>query len=273
MNIANKSIIRKLTSRFLKAGRTRNIVAIAAIVLTSVMFTSVFTIGSNMLSIIQNDTMRQVGTRAHGGLKYLTVEQYEHLTKSPLLSDISYTQIFGAATNDALNKVYNEIYYGENDNARWRFSVPTTGNMPQSVNEIACSAIVLDALGVPYEIGAEVYLEYMVGSTARSDTFTLSGFWEGDAAMPAQFIWLSKGYVDSALNDAVIMDNYTGTINAEFWFSNSYDIEGKIRRLIDERGLTIDDKDIGINWAYAASDIDFDPAMIAICVLVLALIL
>ena len=74
MKVANKGIIRKLTSRFLKAGKTRNIVAIAAIVLTSVMFTSVFTIGVNMLTTIQNHTMRMVGTRAHGGLKYLTSE-------------------------------------------------------------------------------------------------------------------------------------------------------------------------------------------------------
>ncbi|MCL2253534.1 MAG: hypothetical protein FWC09_03745, partial [Lachnospiraceae bacterium] len=71
MNVANKSIIRKLTMRFFRAGKTRNIIAVIAIVLTSVMFTSVFTIGGSMLAVIQDYTMRQVGTSAHGGLKYL----------------------------------------------------------------------------------------------------------------------------------------------------------------------------------------------------------
>jgi putative ABC transport system permease protein len=61
MNVNNKNIIRKLTVRFLKAGKTRNIIAIIAIALTSLMFTSVFTLGGNMLSAIQDDTMRQRG--------------------------------------------------------------------------------------------------------------------------------------------------------------------------------------------------------------------
>jgi len=84
MRVNNKATIRKLTSRFLKAGKTRNIVAIAAIVLTSLMFTGVFTIGGNMISSVQNETIRMVGSSAHGGLKYLTMEQYEHIAASPL---------------------------------------------------------------------------------------------------------------------------------------------------------------------------------------------
>jgi putative ABC transport system permease protein len=104
--------------------------------------------------------------------------------------------------------------------------------MPRERNEVACSTVVLNALGIPHEIGALVPLEYTAGSETYSDSFVLSGFWEGDAAMPAQFIWLSKDYVDSILDDTVITDNFTGTINAEIWFNNSLNIEGKIRRLI-----------------------------------------
>jgi putative ABC transport system permease protein len=273
MNVNNKGIIRKLTIRFLKAGKTRNIIAIIAIALTSLMFTSVFTLGGNMLSTIQDQTMRQVGTSAHGGLKYLTPEQYNHIAQSPLIKDISYLRVFGIAENEALRKVNCEIYYSEDNAARWRYSYPTNGEMPQIRNGIACNTIVLNALGIPHEIGVVIPLDYMVGGEMFSDSFVLSGFWEGDAAMPAQFIWLSKDYVDSALNDIVVTDNFTGTISAEFWFNNSFDIVGKISNLIAERGYSPEEMNVGINWAYTASDIDVDPAMIAIVALVLALIL
>jgi putative ABC transport system permease protein len=273
MNVANKSIIRKITMRFLKAGKARNIIAVIAITLTSLMFTSVFTLGGSMLSAIQEDTMRQVGTRAHGGLKYLTPEQYAHFMQSPLIKDISYLKVFGFAENEALKKISNEIYYSEDNAARWRYSYPTSGEMPREKNAVACSTIVLNALGIPNEIGAAVPLEYTVGSVTYSDTFVLSGFWEGDAAMPAEFIWLAKDFVDEMLNGAIITDNFIGTINAEVWFNNSFNIAGKMEALIAERGYALDEISLGINWAYMASELSFDPAAFAIVVLVLALIL
>jgi len=151
MNVANNSIIRKLMIRFLKAGRTRNTIAVVAIALTALMFTSVFTIGGNMIATIQDHTMRQVGTSAHGGLKQITSEQCEHFAQSPLIKDITYNRFLGTAENDALKKAYCEIYYGEDDLARWRFSCPSEGEMPMEKNEIACSTVVLDALDVPHE--------------------------------------------------------------------------------------------------------------------------
>ena len=130
MNVDNKGIIRKLTARFLKAGRTRNIVVIAAIVLTSVMFTSVFTIGVNMLTTVQNQTKRMVGTSAHGGLKYLTMEQYAHIAGSSLLRDSSYLIALSVAGNAELEKVYTELGYAEDKIAAWQFAFPAMGSSP-----------------------------------------------------------------------------------------------------------------------------------------------
>lgn len=75
----NKAIVNKLAKRSIRANRIRNIFAIVAIILTTVLFTSVFTIGISMMKSIEYSTMRQVGTSAHGGFKYLTTEQYEIL--------------------------------------------------------------------------------------------------------------------------------------------------------------------------------------------------
>jgi len=276
INVANKGIIRKLTVRFLKAGKTRNIIAVIAIALTSVMFTSVFTIGGNMIGAIQEQTMRQVGTSAHGGLKYLTMEQYENFAQSPLVKEISYLKELAIAENDALAKKSSEIAFAEDKLARWVFSYPGTGVMPRAMNEAAVSTIVLDALGVPHEIGAEVPLEFTVSGRKYYGVFTLSGFWVGDPVLPAQRIWLSREYVDAVVSENIIPDYrddsiIAGKIFADVWFSNSIDIEGKILRLINERGYASGEIQYGVNWGYAAADIDF--TTVAIAILVLALIL
>ena len=240
MNVANKAIIRKLASRFLRAGKTRNIVAIAAIVLTSVMFTSVFTIGINMITTVQDQTMRMVGTSAHGGLKHLTMEQYEYIAGSPLFRDISYLKALGVADNAELEKEYTEISYAQDDMAVWQFSFPTTGEMPRETHEIATSTIVLDALGVPYKIGVQMNIEYAVGGEDHSDVFTLSGYWDGDTAIPAQRIWLSESYVDS-IAPYYDPDNdfMAGAVMADVWFANSMNVESKISTMMSSPIATV----------------------------------
>ncbi|MDR1321292.1 MAG: ABC transporter permease [Gracilibacteraceae bacterium] len=273
MNVSNRGIIRKLTARFLKAAKTRNVIAVVAITLTSVMFTSVFMIGGNMLAAIQDQTMRQVGTNAHGGLQYITAEQYENFSESPQIKDMSYTVILGVAENDALRKELHGVGYAEDAAAQWNFAFPSVGKMPRAANEIACGTITLDALGVPHEIGASVPLEFTVGGVKYAETFTLCGYFAGDRAMPAQQIWLSRSYVDSVLSESIVTDNFTGTINAYVWFGNAFDIEGKMRGLIAERGYSDGEIEYGVNWAYAANDISIDPTAAAIVALVLTLIL
>ena len=109
MSVDNKPFIRNLTLRLLKARKSRNIVAIFAIALTTFLFTIVFTLSGNMLYTIQEQTMRQVGTSAHGGLKMITAKQYDNFAKSPLIKDISFNRYLGLAKNDALKKGHFEI--------------------------------------------------------------------------------------------------------------------------------------------------------------------
>ena len=49
-----KSIIRTLTNRSFKANKTRNLIAVFAIVLTTVMFTSLFVLSQSMVENMRN---------------------------------------------------------------------------------------------------------------------------------------------------------------------------------------------------------------------------
>ena len=54
--------------------------------------------------------------------------------------------------------------------------------MPVQENEIALDTITLDKMGLPYELGQEITLQWrkdLNGEEITTSTFTLSGYWDG----------------------------------------------------------------------------------------------
>ena len=87
IRVSNAACVRRLGRRSMKAARTRNIVAILAIALTALLFTSLFTIAMSFNAAFQDSNFRQVGGYSHGGFKYLSEEQFEELREDPLIRD------------------------------------------------------------------------------------------------------------------------------------------------------------------------------------------
>ena len=65
MNVKNRKCIRKLSLKSLYANR-RNLIAIFAIALTTLLFTSMFTIVLSLNASYETYQFRQVGGYAHG---------------------------------------------------------------------------------------------------------------------------------------------------------------------------------------------------------------
>ena len=74
MRVSNGACVRHLSRRTLRANRTRNLIAVLAIALTTILFTSLFTIALSINDGFQQSNFRQVGGYSHGGFKYLTEE-------------------------------------------------------------------------------------------------------------------------------------------------------------------------------------------------------
>ena len=72
IKVSNGRVIRRLGRRSMKAAKTRNLIAVLAIALTTVLFTSLFTIAMSINDGFQQANFRQVGGFSHGGFKYLT---------------------------------------------------------------------------------------------------------------------------------------------------------------------------------------------------------
>lgn len=259
VKVKNKAIINILAKNSFKYNKIRNIVSIIAVILTTILFTTVFTLSLSLTKTFQEEMIRQVGTSFHGGFKYLNLERYEKLSKHKDIKEISYSIVLALGENKEFRKNQVELRSSKDEIvAKNSFSFPTTGTMPQNEYELATDTKVLKLLGVPQELGQQVTLEYSLNGTKIKEIFKLVGFWESDNLSPANTVWLSSNYVDRKLKEFNLPDenkekDAIGKISAEFNLNNSFNIEKKILKIIDESGYTPSEIDYGVNWAYVGS--------------------
>lgn len=263
-HVKNKKIIRHLTLSFMRAHWKKNLIILLAIMLTNIMFTSLFSIAASINENSQQSTMRQVGSSYMASVKYLLPEEYERLVKDIAVLNPSFRILVADAENEELARLSTEINYSDDTNAEASFCMPTTGRMPKEQFEIATSTQVLDALGVPQELGASVTLQFTIGGKKQKQAFTLCGYFEGDPVAMAQQCFVSRSYCDTVAPAPkkayreVPGDNLSGYWILDFNFSNSWDLEKNVKNLLKRNGFDPDSQDYGINWAYTSSIIDPD---------------
>ncbi|WDV46615.1 FtsX-like permease family protein [Clostridiaceae bacterium M8S5] len=289
IKVNNKKMINKLAFKNMTSAKSRNIMAILAIVLTTVLFTCLLTVSIGVKDSFQYQTIRQAGGDGHGALKYINDEQYNNIKNHKLINKISYNKIVADSVDSTeFLKRHVEMYYMDDVAMELGFCEPTAGSKPIKENEIITDTKTLDLLGVPHKIGANVPLEYTVRGEKIKRTFKLSGYWESDPVFNVGLAIVSRAYVD-AMGDKLkytYNDDYSmvGAINSYVMFDNSFNLEDKLTTTITESGYTIPeaknggkflDTDIrnNINWAYISSSFSLDPTtIISFSLLVLLII-
>lgn len=260
--VQNNKVINCLSSRTVAAKGKKNLVTILAIMLTTVLFTTLFTIGSSMIQSFQESTMRQVGTKSMAGVKFILPKDYETLSKDSKVKNPSYRILAGTAENEELLKLSTEVSYAEDENAKSTFCYPQEGTMPRKQLDLATSTLVLDALGIPHKVGEKVPLKLSIDGKHITEEFVLSGFWEGDTVAMAQQCWISKEYCDvvaPAPEESYYegeSDRYAGYWMMDFDYANSWNIENKTIDLLERHGYDSNQIAYGTNWAYMSADAD-----------------
>lgn len=97
-----KSMIRTLTNRSFKANKTRNLVAIFAIVLTTVMFTSLFVLSQSMVENLRNMNFQQAGYNSHLSSGIMTDADVEKITTHEAVRDFGKSIVVGITENKEL---------------------------------------------------------------------------------------------------------------------------------------------------------------------------
>jgi len=252
----NRTILKLLAKRSLKA--QKNTIAILAIMLAALLFTSLSTIAISLQTAMQESNMRTIGTSAHAGIKHLSWDEYELLSADEGVKCIGYSVFIGNAVGDSFDKTPTELRYGDDVYADFTFNVPDTGRLPEQKNEIATSRIVLAAMGLPDELGTQMELTFVTDADTFTDIFTLCGVWDGDAVAYRQTMLLSKKYTEKVApvifgeTDGTIPPIGTGYIDTVMMMPTQWDIEKQALEVTSQYGL---DERVSINDAYGTATI------------------
>ncbi len=266
MNVKNRKCIRKLSWRSLWASRKRNIIAITAIALTALLFTSLFTIVMSMNSSYENYTFRQVGGYCHGTFKEVTEEQIKNISAHSKVKAVGKRINIGYMDSGIFAKAPAEVSFMDDNCTEWSFAIPTVGQKPQEKNEITMDTYALKLLGVAPELGADIELTYTVGSLSatpyeKTDTFTLVGWWEYDDISPVHYINVSEEYAKEIEAEAISKGLEPFRIDLNVMMASGINIRGQMEQVDLDLGYAWDETGegelvrIGVNWGYTSSQL------------------
>ena len=267
MKVKNASCIRRLSYKTLMASRKRNTIAVLAIALTALLFTSLFTIAMSINSSFETYTFRQVGGYNHGTFKEVTDEQVQAIAAHPKVKQVGIRRVIGFISTGVFGKVPAEVSFMDENCTKWSYAKPTTGRMAASGKEVTMDTQALRLLGITPEIGAQIPLTFTVGDKSQisfehSDTFTLVGWWDSDDISPVHYINISEEYAAEiqALGIAAGMKPFRQDLNV--MMASSMDIRGQMEQVDLDLGYTWETRDqpnsvrIGVNWGYTSSQLD-----------------
>ncbi len=287
MNVKNKSCIRRLSYKQLMAAKTRNAIAVFAIALTTLLFTSLFTISLSINSSFEEYQFRQAGGYCHGTFKDVDDEKFKALSRHRKVKEYGLRTVCGMIIDPPFAKEPAEISFMEDNCAKWSYVSLKEGHLPYAKDEIAMDTAALEKLGIPAELSTEVQLTYTLMSQdggqneIRTDNFTLSGFWEYDKLSPVHYINVSQEYVKEVETEYVASGGVPFRSDMYVMLASSINIRGVMESIDTDLGYQWENRDaddcvrIGVNWGYSTSELGstIDPAMILAIVLFLLLVI
>lgn len=245
-----------LSKRMFHTSRGRNLVAVLAILLTTMMFTTLFTLSQSMSQNLIEMTFRQTGYNAEASMRGLSEEQADLIANHPDVEELGRSIVLGLAENQELSGQSVEIRWANDPYAQHSYALPTTGHLPQAADEIALDTLTLDRLGIPHELGAPVTLEWRKDSsdpdaeTIRAD-FTLCGFWEGNQSSYSSMAWVSRVYADKMTGGVLSTDpnQIFGLYMVQVNLYSDQNIEETMERVLADTGLS--ELEYSVNLAYS----------------------
>ena len=266
MRVKNRKCIRRLSFKSLWASRKRNIIAICAIALTSLMFTSLFTIMLSVNASYETYNFRQAGGYSDGSFKDLSREQADKIAAHKGIKAWGERIVCGFSSSDIFSKVAAEVSYMDKNCSKWSYATPTTGKEPQKENEIAMDTTALRLLGVEPELGANVTITYQAGNGVstgftQTDSFILVGYWEYDDLMPVHYINVSKAYVEKINEKCIAAGDEALNIDLNVMLPSKLNIREQMENIDTDLGYDWNTRDqensarIGVNWGLTASSI------------------
>ena len=267
MKVKNKAYIVRLSKSILNANKSRRNILLLAIALTSILFTSLFSVALGLGKSMETQTMKTVGTISHGSFKELSDKDINILSKDKNLKEFSIREKVGILDDE---KISAELSYMDKKGFEWSLIEKVKGKFPEKENEIFIDLATAKKLGYKGEIGEVIEVPFNIEKPytgeiieKKSDKFIISGTFQSpiDSNVGVGQIYLSKAYVDK-------LSLPENNKDVEVMLKNSFMIRDKLLKIAERNGYKVADNPgnlsgneirIGVNFAYLCSgDNSFD---------------
>lgn len=268
--VKNAACIRRLSQKTLRTAKLRNVIAVFAIALTTMLFSSLFTIGLSITKSFEQQSFRQVGGNFHGGFKDITPDQIQQLSSHPLIKSYGLRMLIGMPEEVPFLKSHVEVSYADANEAAALFCIPKEGRLPmEGTLEAATDTRVLKLLGVEPKVGETFTITFDRGvgtgiNSPVTQTFTLCGWWEYDNANIASHVLVPLTYAKEALLDYEGTENrgnIAGRWDMSVFFNSSLHIGEDLSKVLEDYGYQNENEleenyiGTGINWAYTGAQL------------------
>lgn len=250
MKLFGKSVSYRIAAKSLK--NSNNFIPIAAIALCALLFTTLFSVSSNIYRAVKESDFRQAGTDNQIVSKLMTAAEYSAVSKDPLIAQSGRSIIIGTAADEQLSALPTEVRCADDYFAKHSFAYPSQGRLPEWKDEIAVSTAVLKAYGPNYKIGSKLPVSIQVDGKLVAHTFTVVGTWEADPAQPRQMMFVSKEFASETVPTRT--SKYAEGSGMAGYISAMFNIKGKnLEDAYDALTKKYPDVDFSINPVYRAS--------------------
>lgn len=194
----NKDVVKRISRRSMKMNRVRNIFSILAIVMTTLMFTAVFTLCYSLFINMDIMLVRQQGTKASIYLYYPTQSQLEAVRNTEDVRAVGVRIKAGYAPLDENGDVVIYLdYYDKTEYEKNHIPAITDvhGSYPVGEDEVMMSLDALSALEINApDLGMPIKLTLADGT---EKTFLLTGWFKDYAYFSgSKEALVSKAYVE-----------------------------------------------------------------------------
>ena len=198
----NKKAVKRVEKGMMKANRIRNLFAVFAIVLTTFMITTVFSLGINYMENMKLMQVRTAGTTANASLAMPTEKQEQQIKNLEYVKTVGTQYMVGsvAEKNDEGRDLSIALSYY--DTTEWDKHYKETikdieGKYPSNENEIMLSKDALSQLGMKEpKLNMEIPLSYYDKNGQQEKNFTLSGWFHSYTGTGMGFV--SEAYCKNA---------------------------------------------------------------------------
>lgn len=204
----NGVAVKRLAKRTSQANRTRNLVTIIAIILTTFMISTVFSIGVSFAKNYKTMMIRDTGTTANMFLPRPSESQIEQINSVEGIDSTAERMNVGRAyvTREGDEEATRLSMLAYDKEGFEKHYIPAIdrveGTYPEAIDEVMVSRATLDLLGIDNpKVGMEIELDTNINGVSETNKYKLTGWF-------TNFKKLNSGGYPVVLTSMALCDEY-----------------------------------------------------------------